>query len=179
MQKKYSIIIIILLAIIAVALVVSLLKKPTGDVSMRDTFVTEPQSAPTTSVTTTSTSTTETVPKPGTYVYTSNGFSIELPEGYTPSEITGETGPTLSFELPTGWLIYVSDADWWEQNNLVGQAIYLRDQKIGETVFKVYRYSGSSDGSEFYWFRQGNVAYLFNGTDIEEFMETFRFVGWN
>ena len=112
-----------------------------------------------------------------TYTYKNHGFTIELPKGYVPQEIKGETGPTISIELPPkGWLVYVSDATWWEKYNLEGQADFIRNQKIGNTIFKVYKFTGHSD--EFYWFRQGNVGYVFNG-DVNKYMETFKFVGWN
>jgi hypothetical protein len=112
-----------------------------------------------------------------TYTYSNHGFTIEFPKGYTPQEITGETGPTTSIELPNkkSWLIYVSDATWWEKYNITGQTTYIRDEKIGTTTFKVYKYTGQNE--EFYWFRQGNVAYIFNG-DAREYMETFKFKGW-
>jgi hypothetical protein len=114
-------------------------------------------------------------------LYKSHGFEMELPKGFVPQEYKGETGPTISIELPNsiGWLIYVTDANWWEANNLVGQADFIRDQKIGTTTFKVYKYIGQDQ--EFYWFKQGNVAYMFNGdfNKISEYMKTFKFVGWN
>ena len=118
-----------------------------------------------------------TTPAPITYTYKNHGFTMQLPVGYVPRETAGETGPTTSIELPQGWLIYVSDAAWWEQHNIVGQTVYLRSQKIGSTTFKVYKYSGQDN--EFYWFRQGNVAYMFNGDGVQKYMETFKFVEWN
>jgi len=110
-----------------------------------------------------------------TYTYTNHGFSIELPKEFIVQEIKSETLPTISIELPDrkGWVIYISDAKLWEKNNnFPGQMSYLRDEKIGETTFKVY-----FDGETVYYFRQGNVAYLFNGNS-REYMETFKFVGW-
>lgn len=113
-----------------------------------------------------------------TYKYFNHGFTIEFPKGFVPQEIEGETGPTISIELPSkkGWLIYVSDATFWEKYNITGQTNYIRDEKIGSTTFKVYKYTGQNE--EFYWFRQGNVAYIFNG-DVREYMETFKFKGWS
>lgn len=112
-----------------------------------------------------------------TYTYSNHGFAIEFPRGYTPQEIAGETGPTTSIELPNkkSWLIYVSDATWWEKYNITGQTTYIRDEKIGATTFKVYKNTGHDE--EFYWYRQGNVAYIFNG-DAREYMKTFKFTGW-
>jgi hypothetical protein len=116
-----------------------------------------------------------------TYLYRKHGFEIELPKGFIPQEIEGETGPTISIELPNsdGWLISVSDAVWWEKYNVIDQADFIRDQKVGNTLFKVYKYKDKSQ--EFYWFKQGNVAYIFNGKfeTISKYMETFKFVGWN
>lgn len=110
-----------------------------------------------------------------TYTYKDHGFTMELPVGYVPQKVTGETGPTISIELPKGWLVYVTNATWWEQNNLVGQATLLRTEKIGNTTFSVYKYDGQAE--EFYWFRQGNVAYVFT-SGAQEYMKTFKFVGW-
>lgn len=112
-----------------------------------------------------------------TYTYKNHGFTMEVPTGFVPKEIQGETGPTWSIELPGGgWLIYITDATWWEKYNITGQTDYIREQKIGTTTFKVYRYTGQT--GEFYFFRQGNVAYMFNG-NVLEYMKTFKFVGWN
>lgn len=113
-----------------------------------------------------------------TYIYKNHGFMMELPKGYVPQEVKGETGPTISIALPgdSGWLIYITDATWWEKYNLTGQATFIRNEKIGSTTFKVYKYPNANE--EFYFFRQGNVAYVFNG-DIEQYMKTFKFVGWN
>lgn len=110
-----------------------------------------------------------------TYTHKSYGFTMELPTGYVPQEVVGETGPTVSIELPKGWLVYVTNATWWEQHSLTGQATLVRTEKIGNTTFAVYKYNGQAE--EFYWFRQGNVAYMFIG-DAQEYMKTFKFVGW-
>ncbi len=112
---------------------------------------------------------------PATYSYNKFGFTMDLPVGYVPKEITGETGPTISLELPKGWLVYITNATWWEQNNLTGQATLVRTEKIGSTTFSVYKYNGQTP--EFYYFRQGNVAYIFNG-DVIDHMKSFKFVGW-
>ncbi len=39
-------------------------------------------------------------PKVETYSYKKHGFTIDLPKGFTPQEVQGETGPTTSISLP-------------------------------------------------------------------------------
>ena len=111
-----------------------------------------------------------------TYTYKNHGFTIELPNGFTPQEIQSEGGPSISIMLPRGILVYVTNADFWEKNDHTNFT-YLEDKKIGDTTWKVYEYKGAYDMGTFYWFRQGNVGYEFNGGDISQ-LDTFKFVGW-
>lgn len=106
-----------------------------------------------------------------TYTYTNHGFSIELPKGFVPSERQGENIPSLLVSLPKGALVYGTVADW--ERFTLPSYTYSKDQKIGETIFKVYTY----DGVTSYWFKQGNVSYEFNNVD-PSILRTFKFVGW-
>ncbi len=112
-----------------------------------------------------------------TYIYTNHGFSIELPKGFVPEDRLAENGPAYIISLPTGGLTYVTDATWWEKYNIGSSYTYIESQKIGETTFKIYEYSGL----RFYWFKQGDVGYEFSGSDntkLEVLLKTFKFVGW-
>lgn len=106
-----------------------------------------------------------------TYTYTNHGFSIELPKGFIPTEMKGENVPNLFVSLPKGGLIYGSVSDW--EKYTLPSYTYIKDQKIGETIFKTYVY----DGVTSYWFKQGNVSYEFNNID-QDILKTFKFIGW-
>ena len=117
-----------------------------------------------------------------TYTYKNHGFTIELPKGYIPTEEQAEGGPYTSISLPGGHLQYITDVSFFEKYDLP-QYTYMRDEKIGETTFKLYRIP-DADAAIFY-FKQGNVGYAFTGEDgimdyrlKEELLPTFRFVGW-
>ena len=107
-----------------------------------------------------------------TYLYKNHGFSIELPKGYTPKEIQSEGGPSISISLPDANLVYVTNAYFWEKN-VIPSYTYIREEKIGSTMFKVYNYG---DDFVFYWFKQGNVGYEYRGN--LELLKTFKFTGW-
>lgn len=106
-----------------------------------------------------------------TYTYSKYGFSIELPKGFVPQEQESEGGPAISINLPQGGLSYISDATWWEKYNFQDFK-YLRDEKIGNTTFKVYSYNSDIH----YWFKQGNSGYEFSGNVDRELLETFKLV---
>ena len=116
------------------------------------------------------------------YTYSNHGFSIVLPKGFIPKEEESEGGPAIMISLPTGGLAYVTDASFWEKYNIPNY-IYVKDQKIGETTFKVY----TTEGSNLYWLKEGNVGYEFSvqkfgmKTDtagLENILKTFKFIGW-
>ncbi len=107
-----------------------------------------------------------------TYTYTNHGFSIELPKGFVPKEVLSMDG-NIDILFPNSTLVYVPNVILWEKTAGLPQNRYIKDQKIGETTFKVYSY----DDGMFYWFKRGNVGYLFRA-DIIKDMETFKFVGW-
>ena len=118
-----------------------------------------------------------------TYTYTNHGFSIKLPGGFIPKEWQSEGGPALMISLPVGGLAYVSDASFWERYNIPNYT-YVTDKKIGDTTFKVY----TAQGSNLYWFKQGNVGYEFSvqkfgtttdTTELENLLKTFKFIGWS
>ncbi|MDP9249152.1 MAG: Gmad2 immunoglobulin-like domain-containing protein [bacterium] len=111
-----------------------------------------------------------------TYTYSNHGITMELPKGFIPQEEQSATGPYTTISLPTGSLSYTVDASWHEKYS-IPKYTYIKDQKIGETTFKVYEYAGA----RYYWFKRGAVGYQFGGTDIaalENLLKTFRFVGW-
>ncbi len=108
-----------------------------------------------------------------TYTYKNHGFTIELPKGYNPIDQQSEGAPSYYIILPNNSRLgYWTDASWWEKYSLP-EYTFLRNEKIGETLFKVYSYGGTT----YYWFKQGNVGYEFTG-DLE-LLKTFKFVGWN
>ena len=118
-----------------------------------------------------------------TYTYTNHGFSIELPKGFIPKEEQSEGGPAYMITLPIGGLAYVTDASFWEKYNIPSYT-YIKDQKIGNTTFKVY----TSLGNNLYWFKQGNVGYEFSvfkfgvttdTTGLESLLKTFKYIGWS
>ncbi len=118
-----------------------------------------------------------------TYTYKNHGFTIELPKGFTPQENPSDAGPykTISITLPSGHLLYVQDVANFEKYGSPEQT-YTGEEKIGETVFKLYR---TEEGRTVFWFQQGNVGYLFSSEEVgvvdyvlEELLKTFRFVGW-
>jgi hypothetical protein len=106
-----------------------------------------------------------------TYTYTNHGFSILLPNGFTPTEEHLTTGPVISISMPVGNLGYITDSSFWETSTIPSYT-YIKEQKIGESTFKVYEYMGAT----FYWLKQGNVGYEFGGTDkveLENLIKTF------
>lgn len=108
-----------------------------------------------------------------TYTYKNHGVTFELPSGYVPHEEKAEGGPAILIYLPNdNHLSYITDASFWEKWN-IPQYKYMKDEKIGETTFKVY----TSGGITIYYFKQGNVAYEYSGD--KSFLNTFKFVGWN
>jgi len=114
-----------------------------------------------------------------TYIYKNHGFTIELPKGYVPQENASEGGPMITITLPNGWITYITNASWWEQYNLP-EFVYVKDIQYGSTTFKMYKHKYPEAGDDFYYFRQGNVAYaIYNGgTTFFETLKTFKFVGW-
>ncbi len=107
------------------------------------------------------------------YTYKDHGFTIELPKGFTPVEQKSEGGPAISISLPNNsHLSYVTNASFWEQYTIPSYQ-FVKNEKIGETTFKVYSYN---NGTKFYWYKQGNVGYEFSG-DVN-LLKTFKFVGW-
>lgn len=107
-----------------------------------------------------------------TYLYTNHGFSIELPRGFVPVETQGEAGPGLHISLPGDSIVYYGDIKFWK-NYILPSYKYVKDEKIGETIFKVYGYD---DHSVLYWYERGNVGYELYGS--KKSFETFKFVGW-
>jgi hypothetical protein len=107
-----------------------------------------------------------------TYTYTNHGFSIELPKGFVPVETQGEGGPGLYISLPGDSIVYYGNNKFWKDYVLPNYK-YIKDEKIGETTFKVY------DDNEFlvYWYEKGNVGYELHGN--KKSFETFKFIGWN
>jgi len=122
-----------------------------------------------------------------TYTYTNHGFSIELPKGFVPTETKiGPVGDANIMLSDSVKLSYNTNALSWEK--IASQDLkYLRDEKIGETTFKVYSERAIEINNEVYWFRQGNVGYHFSlatGADSTtknsffNILKTFKFVGW-
>lgn len=111
-----------------------------------------------------------------TYTYTNHGFSIELPKGFVPREEPNTRGTRTAIYMPDGVINYITDADFYENNNLASWA-YIGEKKIGNSNFKIY----TSMDSILYWFKQGKIGYEFGGNK-ESFktdnFETFKFVGW-
>lgn len=113
-----------------------------------------------------------------TYTYKNHGFTIELPKGFVPKERERENGPGIVISLPIGGLVYANDASNWEQYQIPSYT-YIKDEKIGDSTFKVYTYSGT----RIYWFKKGNIGYEFSinekdKTELENLIKTFKFVGW-
>jgi hypothetical protein len=111
-----------------------------------------------------------------TYTYTNHGFSIELPKGFVPKEEPNTRGTRTAIYMPDGVINYITDVDFYENNNLSSWA-YIGDKKIGNYNFKVY----TQMDSILYWFKQGKVGYNFGGnkeTFKTDNFETFKFVGW-
>jgi len=116
-----------------------------------------------------------------TYTYTNHGFSIELPKGFVPKEEQSEGGPGIMISLPNGNLNYWPDATWWEKYSLP-QYKYLKDEKIGQTTFKVYLQEAESGEGYYpiYWFKQGNIGYeISDDTTNDIFLKSFKFIGWS
>ncbi len=115
-----------------------------------------------------------------TYTYKNHGFTIELPTGFIVKETPSEGGPAIFIPLPgNSHMTYVTNATFWEEHG-ISQYAYLRTEKIGTTMFKVYGYGATESPENYgvinYWFKQGNVGYQFSG-DVE-LLKTFKFVGW-
>ena len=106
-----------------------------------------------------------------TYTYTNHGFSIELPKWYIPKEEQAEGGPATMITLPQGNMSYITDVSHWEKY-VIPEYTFVRDEKIGETIFKTYRYGGVT----MYWYKKGNIGYEYSG-DIQQ-LQTFKYVGW-
>lgn len=115
-----------------------------------------------------------------TYKYKNHGFTIELPKGFIPREEQSEGGPSTIISMPNGSsIVYVTNADFWEENNLVSieeNFCTKGTQKIGNNTFKICKDSYSSN-PEFYWIRIGKIGYELHGN--KESFKTFTFVGWN
>ncbi len=107
-----------------------------------------------------------------TYTYANHGFTVLLPNKFVPKEEQLTTGPIISISMPVGSLGYITDSSFWEKSTIPSYT-YIKEQKIGESTFKVYDYLGST----FYWLKKGNVGYEFSGTDkaeLENLIKTFR-----
>ncbi|MBP6857719.1 MAG: hypothetical protein KBC11_00775 [Candidatus Pacebacteria bacterium] len=117
-----------------------------------------------------------------TYTYTNHGFSIELPKGFTPKEQQSEGGPATIISLPysDSQIVYVTNADFWEKNNLnsieEGSICEKGEVVIGNKTFKICKDMYSSN-PEFYWLRVGNIGYEIYG--LKENFKTFKYVGWS
>ncbi len=116
-----------------------------------------------------------------TYTYKNHGFSIDLPKGFIPREEQSEGGPSTIISMPnSNSIVYVTNADFWEKNNLVsteeGDFCTKGTQNIGNSTFKVCK-DNYSNNPEFYWIRIGKVGYELHGN--KESFKTFTFVGWN
>ncbi|MFA6393221.1 MAG: hypothetical protein WCW54_04015 [Candidatus Paceibacterota bacterium] len=110
-----------------------------------------------------------------TYTYKNHGFTIELPKGYTPHEEQAEGGPAIMITLPNNSGInYLTDMNWWNKVDYFGDKKYLKDEKIGETLFKVYKEKDSNVLT--YSYLKGNIGYVFYGD--KSLLETFKFIGW-
>lgn len=108
-----------------------------------------------------------------TYTYKNHGFTIKLPKGYIPKEEQAEGGPAIMIKFPNNsGLNYITNATFWN-DLIVREYKYIKDEKVGETTFKVYSFGNAT----LYYFKQGNVAYEFYGD--KEILKTFKFVGWN
>lgn len=117
-----------------------------------------------------------------TYTYTNHGFSVELPKGFVPYEEQSEGGPAIGIMLQNGFMQYITNADWWWKHNMDGFT-YVKDEKIGQTTFQVYSYKTSYEAARlFYIYKQGNVAYIYNGGDVDtgdfSTLSSFKFIGW-
>lgn len=110
-----------------------------------------------------------------TYTYKNHGFTIELPKGYIPHEEQAEGGPAIMITLPNNSGInYLTDMNWWNKVDYFGNKKYLKDEKIGETLFKVYQEKDSEVLT--YSYVKGDIGYVFFGD--KNLLETFKFVGW-
>ncbi len=121
-----------------------------------------------------------------TYTYTKHGFSIELPKGFIPKEEQSEGGPALMISLPTGGLAYVTDTSFWEKYyiNIPGYT-YVKDEKIGDNIFKVYSAQLGNIYWNIYWLKKGNIGYEFslfkfsietNETGLKNLLKTFKLI---
>ncbi|MBP9711683.1 MAG: hypothetical protein KBD55_01475 [Candidatus Pacebacteria bacterium] len=100
----------------------------------------------------------------GTYIYYSKqGFSIELPRGFTPTEYQAEGGPAIQISLPVGGLAYVTNPSFWEKNN-ISSYTFVKEQKFGNNIFKVYLFGSDP----VYWLTVGGVGYEFSAQQIDK-----------
>lgn len=83
---------------------------------------------------------------------------MEVPVGYVPSEIESEGGPTITISFPDGFISYVFNTNFWEEE-ILPTYIYVNDEKIGENIFKVY----NTDTENIYWIKNGKNGYEFHG----------------
>jgi hypothetical protein len=118
-----------------------------------------------------------------TYTYTNHGFSIELPNGFTPVESESEVGPYVTMTLPdgNGILTYVMDMKWWNTHDASAYT-YLGTEKIGENTFSLYKFNDQAypwADNKIYLYQKGNVGYQFSVNEKnKELLKTFKFVGW-
>lgn len=78
---------------------------------------------------------------------------MELPKGYVPKEQQSEGGPMITITLPNGWITYVTNASWWEQNILSDQEfVYVKNVVYGGTTFKMYKHKHPEAGDDFLLF---------------------------
>lgn len=120
----------------------------------------------------------------GTKTYANHGITLEFPANFTPHEEDAEGGPYTIVTLPNqgGQLRYIRDYSFW-QTYEGSSYVSNGTEKIGTTTFSKYTFSNQAtppSNEEFYFFKQGNVGYLFpaNAT-TKELLKTFKFVGWN
>lgn len=93
-----------------------------------------------------------------TDTYSNHGFSMEVPAGYVPNEVESEGGPSTMIGFPNGFILYVFNTDFWEEEVLSTYS-YVKDEKIGENIFKVYM----TDAENIYWIKNGKNGYEFHG----------------
>jgi hypothetical protein len=95
-----------------------------------------------------------------TKIYSKYGFSIEIPKDYNPVEQEAEGGPSVLIYLPNDSVIFAtSQFSWWEKYEIPNWK-YVKDEKIGENIFQVYK---DEYGNIFYLLRNGNEGYRFEG----------------
>lgn len=95
-----------------------------------------------------------------TKIYSGHGFSIEIPIGYTPVEQESEGGPSVSINLgENNSMYYTSRYSWWEKYEIPAWK-YIKEEKIGENIFKVY---DSNNGYIIYLLKNGDEGYRYSG----------------